>query len=143
LTAAALYSAQSCVAFCIPSPAAAALQLVVQVLDLASQEKGVVGAQEIGSAWKTPWSDPPSHDEEGQQEYDEFAALQRPGQIGESDMEPRLDAVHGSMTNKVSPHPTGMEGLPPAWLDSALAQSVDPVPADRPAFDRTGNADRT
>src|SRR5262245_63962818 len=38
---------------------------------------------------------------------------------------------------------TGMEGLPPAWLDSALAQSVDPVPADRPAFDRTGNADRT
>jgi hypothetical protein len=40
-----------------------------------------------------------------------------------------LKTIRRPMTDKASPHPAGMEGFPPAWLDSALAQSADPAPS--------------
>jgi len=106
------------------------LDLVLQVFDLAPQQKCVVFSQRLG--WPRErlwlWCDQPSQHEERQHNGQCLPSLEYGRKIGKGDVDPSLDAVHGAVPYKASLHAIGVERIPPGWLDGPFPQSIDPTP---------------
>src|SRR5262245_57167676 len=106
------------------------LDLVLQVFDLAPQQKCVVFSQRLGRPRERLWlwCDQPSQHEERQHNGQGLPSLEYGRKIGKGDVDPSLDAVHGAVPYNASLHAIGVERIPPGWLDGPFPQSIDPTP---------------